>query len=290
MSDKLQLALSKEEIEMKTIRILVLITALVLSLCACGKEEAAPTAPAAETSATEATLPAPLTLTEWEMSATTWSSPNGATVHISATPSRYIEGQNASFIVRLEGEEMANIPCEWDGTHYTAAADLNAANGYCYYIVLHDVYGSVTEVSVNTPTDPRYEALINMEDSLNSYCNLMVESSTVTDKALILNTGSIQVQAPKIGNDGQTITCVDVLLILRLNGEEIARKPMVMQGTDDLGYYTLDLSDVSFELPQMEGDQQLTLDLEVRLSNDQILSSPGGNWLNSDEGLLSAVG
>ena len=275
---------------MKKHRISALIALLIvaLALSACGKEEA----PAATTEAAvvETTMPAPLTLTDWTMSASTWSSPNGATVHISATPNRYVEGQKATFIVRLEGEESANVPCEWDGTTYTASADLNAANGYCYYIVLDDVYGTVTEVSVNTPGDPRFETLINMEDSLNSYCNLVVEESSVTENTLHITAGSVQVQAPKIGNEGQTISCVDVLLILRLNGEQIDKKALVMQGTDDIGYYTLDLSDISFKLPEMEGDQQITLDLEVKLSNDQILSSPGGSWYNQDAGLLSAFG
>ena len=275
---------------MKKIRILALLALLILALCACGKEEAPATAPATEAAAPEATLPVPLTLTDWDMYASTWSSPNGATVHIAATPSRYIEGQSASFIVRLEGEEAANIPCEWDGKQYTAAADLNGANGYCYYIVLNDVYGSVTEVSVNTPTDPRFETLINLEDALNSYCAVVIDDSSVTNTRLVLNSGTIQVQAPKLGNDGQTISCVDVLLIMSLDGEKISKKAMVMQGTDDVGYYTLEMSDVSFDLPQLEGDHQITLDLEVKLSNDQILSAPAGVWYTSDEGLQAAVG
>lgn len=275
---------------MKKIRILALIALFVLALCACDKKTEAPAETTAAPAAVEATLPAPLTLTDWTMSATTWSSPNGATVHITATPNRFVEGQHASFIVRLEGEEIANVPCDWDGQQYTAAADLNGANGYCYYIVLDDVYGSVTEVSVNTPTDPRFDTLINLEDALNSYCAVVVDKSTVTGSKLTLNAGTIEVQAPKLGNDGKTITCVDVLLILRLNGEQISQKAMIMQGTDDIGYYTLDLSNVTFDLPQMEGDQQLALDLEVKLSNDQILTAPGGTWYSSDDGLMSAFG
>lgn len=273
---------------MKKIRIFSILMLLMLALCACGKTEAPAETTVAPTA--EPTLPAPLTLTDWTMSASTWSSPNGATVHISATPNRYVEGQSASFIVRLEGEEITSTPCDWDGQQYTASADLNGANGYCYYMVLNDVYGSVTEVSVNTPTDPRFDTLINLEDALNSYCNVVVDNSTVTADKLILDSGSIQVQAPKLGNDGKTITCVDVLLILKLNGEPVAKESLIMQGTDDIGYYTLELSNVSFALPQMEGDHQLSLELEVKLSNGQMLTAPGGSWYSSDEGLMSAVG
>ena len=274
---------------MKKIRILALTAAVALCLCACGKKEAAPAAPAAAPAAA-AESSTPLALNHWFMSASTWSSPNGATVHINATPNRFLEGQTAAFVVRLEGEEIANIPFDWNGTQYTASAELNGANGYCYYVVLNDVYGSVTEVSVNTPTDPRFDTLINLEDALNSYCNVVVDNSTVTADKLILDSGSIQVQAPKLGNDGKTITCVDVLLILKLNGEPVAKESLIMQGTDDIGYYTLELSNVSFALPQMEGDHQLSLELEVKLSNGQMLTAPGGSWYSSDEGLMSAVG
>jgi len=276
---------------MKKIRIITLIAILVLSLCACGKKEAAaPETTAQPAAAEEIAPPAPLTLTDWTMSATTWSSPNGATIHISATPSRFLEGQSAAFVIRLEGEEAANVPCDWDGSRYTASADLNAANGYCYYIVLTDTDGSIIEVSVNTPTDPRDETLINMEDSLNSFCTVVVEQSHVENNRLTISAGSIQVQAPKINNDGQTITCLDVLLKLSYEGEQIAQKALVMQGTDDIGYYTLELSDITFDLPELEGDQQLSLDLEVRLSNDQILTAPGGIWYYTDAGLQPALG
>lgn len=274
---------------MKKYRVIALFVLLALLLCACGKEEA-PATVATEAAPVETTLPEPLSLTEWTMSASTWSSPNGATVHISATPNRYTEGQNVFFVVRLEGEEIASVPCIWDGSRYNASADLNAANDYCYYVILNDTNGTLTEVSVNTPTDPRYDTLINLEDALNSYCAVVVDDVAVTDKTLTLKSGSIQVQAPKLGNNGQTITCVDVILILSLNGERIDKKALVMQGTDDIGYYTLELSDVSFPLPEMEGDQQLSLELEVTLSNGQVLGAPGGCWYNDDAGLLAAVG
>lgn len=274
---------------MKSIRFSALIALLVLALAlsACGKEEAAPTT---EAIPVETTLPAPLTLTDWSLSASTWSSPNGATVHISAAPSRFLDGQTAAFVVRLEGEEAANVPCDWDGSRYTASADLNAADGYCYYMILTDTNGTVTEVSVNTPTDPRDDALINLEDSLNSYCTVVVGSSSAADGKLTITSGEVQVQAPKINNDGQTITCSQALLTLSFNGEKIAKEALNLESTDDIGFYYLTLSDVTFDLPDMDFDQQLQLQLDVTLSNGQTLTAPGGTWYYSDSGLLSAVG
>lgn len=270
---------------MKRTRMLAMLLILALMLCACGSNEST-----VETSAPETAAVIPLSLTDWSFATSTWSSPNGATVHITATPNRYSEGQSAAFIVRLEGEEAANVPCDWDGTYYTASADLNAADGYCYYVVLTDTNGSVTEVSVNTPTDPRDEALINMETSLNSYCTLVVEQSSVENGELILSGGSIQVQAPTITNDGQTITCKSVLLNLLLDGNATANQELTLEDTDDNGFYTLTISDIRFPLPEMEADQQLQLMLDVTLSNGQTLTAPGGIWYYNDTALMNAVG
>ncbi len=82
------------------------IALLALCLSGCGKEAPAP-APTVPTSSD-----LPLGLASSSLSTTTWSSPNGATVHLSATPTRYAQGDSARFVVRLEGEEAANVPCE----------------------------------------------------------------------------------------------------------------------------------------------------------------------------------
>lgn len=270
---------------MKRIHIALLLV-LALLLCGCGKQEAV----TSETTTPSVAAVIPLSLTDWSFATSTWSSPNGATIHITATPNRYTEGQSAAFVVRLEGEEAANTPCDWDGTQYTASVDLNAADGYCYYMVLTDTNGTVTEVSVNTPTDPRDETLINLEDSLNSYCALVVGQSTIENSQLLLTGGDVQVQAPKITNDGQTITCTTTLLELTLDGQSIGQQELALESTDDRGFYQLTLTTVAFDLPEMEADQQLQLSLNVTLSNGQTLTAPGGIWYYNDTALMNAVG
>ena len=87
---------------MKKITILAVILVLVMALTACGKEEAPETTAAPTVAATtvpaETAAPAQtLTLTDWAMSASTWSSPNGATIHFTATPSTSADGQTADY-------------------------------------------------------------------------------------------------------------------------------------------------------------------------------------------------
>lgn len=269
--------------------IIALISLFALVLTGCGsKEETAPTTEAAA-SATATVAPA-LGLSNWSLTTTTWSSPNGATVNLTATPAGYAEGYSASFIVRLEGEDVANLPCTWDGTNYTAAAELNAADGYCYYVLTTDAEGNTLEVPVNTPAQPTDEALINMASALESYCNVMVNASAFEDGKLVISSGTVEVQAPKITNAGETITVSEAVLALSFNGEEVDKQKLTLAETGVVGGYELELENVSFKVPEMENDQQLNLALNVTLSNGQVLNCAGGNFFYNDGELLTAVG
>ena len=283
---------------MKRMSVPALILVLALALCACGSSKAPETAPTTVPATTVAAVPAetqsaaPLTLalSGWDMSATTWSSPNGATIHISATPETYADGLIAAFEVRLGEETVAAVPCEWDGTVFTAFAELNAADGYGYYIVLTAPDGSTKEFAVNTASDPTAEAFVNMETALTSYCSITVEESTFADSKLTLVSGKVQVQAPTITNDGEAITCEKAELVLRFNGETLDTAAVNLTETDTAGLYEAQLQELTFDVPEMEDDQQLDLTLEVLLSNEQVLSAFGGNWFYNDQGLLPVVG
>lgn len=271
----------------KTILVLAaLMAAFALMLTGCGSKEPAETTAAETVPAAEA----PLGLADWSLSTSTWSSPNGATVHLTATPNAHTDDQYAVFSVRLEGDDIENIPCEWDGTHYTASAELNAADGYCYYVVLTTSTGEQAEIAINTPVSPTDEALINMESSLNTYCHLLVESSDADEKKLTITAGTVQIQLPRITNDGEAITCSDAVLVLSFNGAESDRKELKLSDPDANGLYELNIADTRFDIPAMEDDQQLTLRLDVTLSNGQILSDANGTWSYIGGQLVSAVG
>ena len=266
---------------------IALIAMFALMLTACGAKEAEETVPTTQAAVEPA---APLGLADFTLSSSTWSSPNGATVTLTAIPNGYAEGQAAIFSVRLEGTDVENVPCEWNGTAYTASAELNAADGYCYYVVLTTSSGDQTEVAINTPAAPTNEALINMETALNTYCQLLVESSDADDKKLTLTAGIAQIQLPRITNDGEAVTCTEAVLVLNFNGAETDRKTLKLPEPDGNGLYTLNISDTRFDLPAMEDDQQLTLRLDVTLSNGQVLTDANGTWSYIDGRLVSAVG
>ena len=278
--------------------VLSLVMALTMMLSGCGKENvpvettaATVAATIAPTVAQETAAPQPLTLTGWEMTANTWSSPNGATINISAVPNDYEEGQQADFVVRLESDDVARVPCKWEPNNtYSASVDLNAANGYCYYVILTAADGTVTEVAVNTPAAPTNEAFIDLEAALESYCSVIIEDSICESNKLTLTSGQVQVKAPTITNEGETITCQETALVLSFNGEEIKREALTLSETDTAGLLEAALENITFEIPELEADQKVELTLQVTLTNGHAMSAYAGDWLYEEEGLLPVVG
>ena len=276
---------------MKKMSILTIVLVFALALTACAKEETPATTAAAETTVPVETVAAqPLELTDWSMSASTWSSPNGATIHISATPNYYADGQRADFAVRLEGDDIILVPCQWDGSVYTASADLNAANGYCYYVILTAGDGTSTEVAVNTPTTPVNEAYIDLEAALLSYCSIVVEESSCDDSTLTLTTGKVQIQVPAISDSGETITCQEAALVLSYNDQELEKKILTLTESDTVNLYEADLAGTTFAIPTLSADEEVELTLVATLTNGQILSAYGGNWISSADAILPVVG
>lgn len=260
---------------------LAALTLLVLCLGGCGKDE---------TPDTTSNSDGGLGLAQWSFDCATWSSPNGATVTLNATPLSHSDSQSAFFVVRQEGETVDSTLCSWDGKQYTASLDLNAGDGYCYYVILTDGSQDV-EVPVNTPTDPKDPALLDLAASLESSCEVAVEDSSFQDHTLTITAGSIQVQAPRITNAGKAITCTQVMLSLTSNGEAVATAMVDLPQSEEGGLYTASLEGVSFKVPASDDDQHLILEMYADLSNGHTLSATGSSWLcTGDEAVLLTVG
>lgn len=263
---------------------IALLSVFALLLTGCGSK--APEKPAAS----EETIPyaevPPLGIQDYSLSASTWSSPNGATIHLTATSWGYAEGRNAAFVVMLGEEEVANEPCTWDGNAYTASVELNAADGLSYEVRMADDGGNTATV----PLSEVDEAYVNLASSLESYCNVVVEASEFADSTLTITAGTIQIQLPRITNEGEAITVSKAELILTHNGDTIAGMELLNLPEGEAGLHTQPLPKLDFQIPQLENDEQVILQLEVTLSNGQLLSSAGGTFFYNDGELVTAVG
>ena len=273
----------------------LLASVMPLTAAACGKKAETP----ASTEEKTATQPAAstesagreLSLTESSLSVTTWSSPNGATVNLTAVPSEHANGDTAEFVVRLDGEDIKTVPCEWKSGAYVASADLNGADGYGYYVTLSGKDGSFAEVAVNTPENPTDESLINLASSLMPYCSLTLNDTALEGDSLTILSGYALVQAPRITGDGDNVACAQANLVMALDGQEIGRIPLVMAPGEADRSYDATVTDLSFTVPEEIGEgQQLVLRLEAELTNGQTLTAQGGSWTAQDGIYSSTVG
>lgn len=270
----------------------MLAIALMLGFTACGSKDAQPEATPAPTVAQPLPTVSGQTgeLASFTLSATAWSSSNGATVTFTATPENHQDGQSAIFLARLEEEEVDRIPCDWDGTTYTAELDLNAADGYFYYCILVAPDGTEKEVAVNTPENITSPELMNLASALESFCTMTLNESKAEDDKLTITDGYYQVQLPLISRSGEAVSFTSVTLILKSGEAEIARQELSSPTEISELLYQAQLSGTSFTIPEMEEDQQLVLTLEIALSDGQVLTTTGGNWHYAGGELLGVVG
>lgn len=278
----------------KLMKLFALITVFTLLFAACASKEepAVPQTAAPETSTSTEAAPVQLELglSDWALTSSIWSSANGASIDLTAVPTAYEEGMTAAFVVRLEGETVSSNACQWDGNAFTGFADLNAADGYCYYVVLTAADGQEVTVEVNTPTTTTNDALINLAASLDSFCSITVEDAPFTAGKLTINKGSVAIRVPHL-SDGD-ITCTAAELVLNLDGGALLKHDLELTQTDSAdASYTADLSGISFDIPELEGDHQLTLTLLAHLSDGTSLSDADSTgWFYCDGTASLTVG
>lgn len=271
--------------------ILVLLVCLVMTAFAgCGKKTtSAPTEPSTE-AATEPTSAVNEEVSDnmksLSLSAKVWSSSNGATITLEAVPRAYNQNQAVYFVVHLNGEKVEDIPCTWDGTAFTASADLEAADGYEYECILFEGQGEGESYVLSDA----YDSLIYLETSLAAYCNLYISDFQVIDNVFNVTAGFAHVQLPQLTVDGAKVELVSSELVFLLNGEMIDKQPIDLPAGEGSGSHEASLSSIRFDMPKMEDDYQLDLMLKAYLSDGQELTANGGSWYYNNGELKMSAG
>lgn len=228
-------------------------------------------------------------LANWSLDAAPWEDATGADVTLTALPATTEEGLSVQFSVRLQGREVANVPCQKTDSGFTATASLEAADGYSYYCIFLGTDGSRRQFALSTPENPVEDLPVYLESSLASYCNMMVDSWLDDGTAVTLTSAYIQVQLPRLSTEGK-LTAEKAQLVLYCNSKEVSRTDIMLQPGEGEGSFELELSDQTIPLPEMGEDDYLDLWLEITLSDGRTLSTAGASWYNSPDGLFLVVG
>lgn len=225
----------------------------------------------------------------WTLTGVPLTQGSGAAVTLTATPTRYQEGQMAAFRVMLDNQVAAELYCDWDGTAYTASMELDAADGYSYYLILTQPDGSQEHLDLNSPMNPVDPTLVYMYSSLSASCILNLYDTQASASALTLSAAAAEVQLPKLTATGDPAACTGAALVLQLNGADLERKALTIpqEASDPL---ILDASGVTFSVPELEEGSQLDLWLEVTLSDGQVLTHFASSWYFAEGELIQAVG
>ncbi len=229
-------------------------------------------------------------LQDWSLAADAWADGNGATVTFTATPAAYAEGLRAALSVRMGDLEAESTNCVWDGTAFTGSVDLSAADGYSYYCILTNPDGSQNEVVLNSPDDVTDESLVYLGSNLTAYANMIVEDWVSANGSLVINSGYIQAQMPRLAAGGAASSVVKAELVLHLNGEEVGRQEVALTAGEGDNSFEAAINGNSFTIPTMEDDHQLDLWLEITLNNGNVISASGGSWYSNAGELQLVVG
>ena len=231
-------------------------------------------------------------LTDWNLVATAWNDGMGADVTMSAAPGAYEEGMEAVFSIRLNGQEIRSVPCDWDGTaFFTASAKLESADGYSYYCILTTVDGGRQQIAMSTPENPVYDIPVYLETSLSAYCNMTLDSWVADNGKLTISLAYLQAQLPRLSVSGDMPAITNAKLLLVYNGEDYSELAVTLKPGEGAGAYELTLAggDLNWPAELADGDN-LDLYLEVELSDGGLLSTMGGSWFYGDGGLDLVVG
>jgi hypothetical protein len=225
-------------------------------------------------------------LQSWELGVQPWADSTGADITFAAVPTHYQPGVSATLHVWLD-ELIEEVPCMWDGTQFTAAFSLNAADGYSYYCLLTSPGGNQL-LPLATPNEPTSMEAVYLLSSISAYCNLVVYDWSVNDGELIVTDAYAQVQLPQISLEPVQITQSDI--VVRLNGQEIDRIATTLSPSEVAGSYDVTIPSLAIPLPQLSEVDSLELYLEVSLSDGRNLRAFGINWYMEGSELTSAVG
>lgn len=228
-------------------------------------------------------------IADWTLTGIPLVQGSGAEVTLTVTPTRYQEGQLVSFRVQLEGQTVADLYCDWNGTAYVGSLELDAADGYSYSLLFSDPNGAQEYRELNSPANPVDPTLVYMYSSLSTACTLTIAQWEVADGKLYVNEGSAQIQLPVMVADNQPVSCSGISLVLLLDGQELNRKSVMVPQSDDSNL-TIPLSATSFDIPEVTEGSQLDLWLEVVLSDGQVLTHSGSSWFCFEGELVQAVG
>lgn len=226
---------------------------------------------------------------DWSLIPTAWADGNGADVALSMTPIEYSDSMTVRFVVQMDQQPMADVVCDWNGTAYTATVGLPAMNGYSYSCVFDGPAETYTQV-LTSPEAPTVWAAVYMEDALNHYCDLWLDSWTYADNTLTITNALVQIQLAQLQSaDTPLAAQPEAALVLTHNGQAIHQSGVELVPGEGSGSYEATLSTLSLPLPELSEVDSVALWLKVACGSET-MSHCAAEWYREGSQLMLAAG
>ena len=212
-----------------------------------------------------------------------------ASIQFAARPLSHEEGQTARLLVMRDGMEETILDCGWDGERFTANLTLQPEDGYGYYCVLTSPDGATERITLSTQDTPAVPKLVYLKSSLESFAGVTLTDARVDQNVVTVNVAAA-VQTPLITRDGQAVGISQAELLWMRDDEVMDSCPIELVDGETEGGFAGSASNVSFRIPEMGEESQLSLMLSVQLSDGQTLTAEAGSWTMAEGTLVEAVG
>ena len=184
---------------------------------------------------------------------------------------------------------MADVFCDWNGAAYTATVSLPAMNGYSYYCILEEA-GEIRTQTLTSPDAPTVWNAVYMEDALNHYCNLWLDSWDWAENTLTIHSALAQIQLAQLPNAGDSPDMQpEVNVILTHNGETAHRSALEVYPGEGFRSFEGELTNFSLTLPPLSDADTVSLWLEV-LCGSQAMTFCAAEWYPENGQLMLAAG
>lgn len=227
-------------------------------------------------------------LRDWSLTAEPLEDGSGAAVRFEAQAMGTESGQSMHFVVMRDDKIVADLDCAFDGSHFTAYAQLGAVNGYTFFCDLSDGKTDPIRYALLNPADETLSLLMNLHDSMNTYATVLVDSWKVEEDMLSIR-ADVQVQLPSFTAGSKVVTVEKAALHFILGDTVLQSMELSLDGTG--GALRASLPEITCPIPEdMPTDAQLTLRCEVQLSDGHTLTADGGGWFMQEEQLQMVAG
>lgn len=230
-----------------------------------------------------------MSLQSWDITAKPSEDGTLADVAFSAVPDGLLDGQSITFEVVQDGQVKVSLPCLLDGTTFTANAQLEPKNGYSFFCVLSDGSTSFKREALMDPANAALTTLMNLGDAMNAYCNLVVDDYAVEEGKLNLKL-NLNAKLPEFVSKDVPANIESAQLVFTMGEETLDTKDVTFDAGEN-GVLEAVMDEVSLAVPEkMEKDAQLTLTLNVKLTNGQQLKPASAGWFMQEGALVMVTG